>query len=201
MDIGSLRFGAIVLAGAATALGTLGLAVVGLASWVRTSPLRTGRGPVPGGGELEGIDRRPTSRTTFVAGGTGLAVAVAGLVALLTGDPRIGVLQSSRVLPGLAATAGGFVAFTGLAWRVTSLAVDLDALTVGYARRRPDRLAWSEVRRLRPPRTPLSGWQIAGEARDLTLMASDLFGHEDLLAVLARRAGLRFDGRAWVREP
>jgi hypothetical protein len=201
MDLGSLRLGAAALASVAAALGIAGLAAVGLVSWARTRPLRTGHPPVPGTLRADGDGTRPTSRATLLAGAAGMALAITGLVALLPGAPPVPFLGSSRLPAVLVVTGGGFVALTGLVWRVTSLATTPEDLSVGYAWRRPARIAWSGVERLRPPATPLGGWRILGQARHLTLMPSDMFGHEEVLGLLVRRAGLRFDGRAWVREP
>jgi hypothetical protein len=199
MDLGSQRLGAVALASAALTMA--GLAAVGLVSWARTGPLRTGHPPVHGTLHADGDGTRPTSRTTVLAGAAGMALAIAGLAALLPGASSGPFLGSSRLPAVLAATGGGFVALTGLVWRVTSLATTPEDLCVGYAWRRPARIAWSGVKRLQPPATPLGGWRILGQAGHLTLMPSDLLGHEEVLGLLVRRAGLRFDGRAWVRGP
>ena len=93
----------------------------------------------------------------------------------------------------------GFVLLSGIAARVTGLAVGPRGLLVHRALL-PDRLTgWSEVRRLTPPRTPLGAWRIVTAGETISLMPSDVLGAEALLAALVAQAGLSFDGRRWHR--
>jgi hypothetical protein len=91
------------------------------------------------------------------------------------------------------------VAFSGFTARVGSLDVAGGGLTVRYAARRPFEVSWSDLRELRPPRWPLGGWRLIGEAGSRTLMPSDLLGQEWVLHAIIDRAGLRFGEGAWIR--
>ena len=91
------------------------------------------------------------------------------------------------------------MAASGFAARVGSLEVAGGGLTVRYAARRPFEVSWSDLRELRPPRWPLGGWRLIGEAGSRTLMPSDLLGHEWVLDAIIDRAGLQFGEGAWIR--
>jgi hypothetical protein len=176
-----------------------GLAAVGTLSWRRTRPLprpnphgiaRLGRGPPP-------VSSPPafasTSRTTYLAGAAGLAVMALGMAVTATGHVRGAVAV---------ATAGAFVAVAGFRSRVAGLGVGTEGLLIRYAHRPAIMLPWTELVRLSGPRTPLGGWRLDGTAGRVTLMPSDLLGHEWLVTVAIERAQLSRDGRrGWRRPP
>jgi len=101
----------------------------------------------------------------------------------------------------IATVAGALVTASGIRSRVTELEVRDDALVVHRAFRQRVTLRWARLRSLTGPRIPLGGWRLRGEARSITLMPSDLLGHEAVLEVAIERAGLRFDGRRWSGPP
>jgi len=163
-----------------------GLIAVGARSRRRTSALRRGRPPVAGVAR-SGCRTSPATHLAWVAG-AGVAVAGAGL------------LRSSVAAAGAILVAwGAFVVVTGTWGRVVAVRAGTDALTVAYAARAARRLPWPSVRRLTPPATLLGAWRFEGDGPAIGLMPSDLLGHEGILATAIRRAGLTFDGRAWVR--
>jgi hypothetical protein len=92
---------------------------------------------------------------------------------------------------------GAFALSTGLARRVTTVRFDASELMVTYATGRSLRLRARDVRAVRPPRTPLSGWRLTGPIERRTLMPSDLLGHEAVLRDVVRAAGLAWNGREW----
>ncbi len=188
----------------ATALLAVGLATallaVDLVSWRRTRPMRRGtplaappgmeRGPGPP--RTAPADGGCTSLATTLAAAVGAATALAG-----------GSLAPGRPLRAALAAAGAFVAAAGVVWRVTRIEWDERHLRVGYAGRGPRIVAWGQLTALRPPRSPLGGWRLEtgreGRHAGPVLMASDLLGHEAVLAAAILHAGLRFDGRSWSR--
>jgi hypothetical protein len=163
-----------------------GLVVVGISSWRRTAPLRLG-GPQPPPRAM----RTLSSPSTRLAGATGGAAFLWGLL----------VVRSGRPLGAVAGLWGAVVAVSGVRSRVTGLSVDRDGFVVRYASRGPFSMAWNDWVTLRPPRWPLGGWVLVGRAGRRTLMPSDLWGQEQSLGSIVGFAGLRFDGRAWVRGP
>src|SRR5207249_1294774 len=164
----------------------VGLFAVGLVSWRRTARLRSGRPPA------RAVPRRirtGTSMTTALAGLAGLAAA--GWGALFAS--RNGTL-------GVAATAGGLlIAASGFRSRVISLAIGDTGLRIGYAGRVPFRVRWNDCRSLSPPVSFLGGWRVRTSGGSVTLMPSDLLGHECILEAIVSRAGMRFDGKRWRR--
>ena len=90
---------------------------------------------------------------------------------------------------------GLLVAVSGVVGRVTAVEATSDGMVVRHSRRRPFKLAWSDVRELRQPRWPLGGWRVIGRSGSRTLMPSDLLGAEWMLDAIIDRAGLRFAGR------
>jgi len=160
------------------------LGAIGVVVRRRTRGVR--RGSRTGGGLSVGGWR--TSRTTHLAWVGGAAAA---LWAVALGPPPAWVLGPSGV----------FVAASGLTLRVTRLDVDADALTVHYAARRPRRLRWDRCRAIRPPVGPLGAWRIEADDTAASLMPSDVFGHEGMLADAVRRTGLAFDRGTWRRPP
>jgi hypothetical protein len=163
------------------------LLLIGVVSGLRTRGLRRGRpeGRAPPGSWVSS----PTSRLTWVAAWAGASAAMWGVT-----------VTGGNGLAGLALMVGGaFVVLTGARGRVTSIEADGEALTIRSARGRPFALAWADVVVLRPPRTPLGGWRVQGKTGARTLMPSDLWGSEAVLALVTRSAGLRFDGRRWLK--
>lgn len=168
---------------AAFFLATAGLVLLGLVSWRRTARLR--RGDL-GGRAPPGPASISTSWVTRIAGWAGVAAFAWG----------------ASVAPfGLAMLAGGaFVAFTGFRSRVTRIETGPHGVTVAFALKPPFHLSWPDLVAVRPPRTPLGGWRLVGRGIGRTLMASDLWGHEDLLRVAVAAAGLDFGGGRWARS-
>ena len=170
---------------AAPATLWLALCAVGVRSMRRTRDVRAGRLVAPSTDAAGG----PTSATTWFAAATGLLVLpAAALVA--------------RRSPWLAITLGawGLTAFVaGILGRVTRLEADDHGMTIRYAGRRPVRVLWTELARIRCPRSPFGGWRVEGPDGRRVLMPSDLLGHEPLLARAIREAGLVRAGRAWER--
>ena len=170
------------------ASGVAGVVLVDLLSWRRTRPVRGGsflarHDPLTGASHEEG-----TSRLTLLPGATGVA-AVAWGISALDRTPALGALL---------AAGGSLVASSGLLARVTAIREDRSGLTIRFAARRPFVLPWAECRRLVPPRTPVGGWRVGGRSGSRTLMPSDLWGKERLLASIVAGAALRFDGRRWT---
>jgi hypothetical protein len=94
---------------------------------------------------------------------------------------------------------GAFIAVAGSVARVTGIRVTDDALVISFAARPPLLRRWTDICGLWPPATPVGGWRVTvAGGRGATLMPSDLFGHEEVLALIVRRGRLRFDGRKWV---
>jgi hypothetical protein len=164
-----------------------GLVAVGLMSWTRTRSIRSGTIPLEAGLPKAGSFR--SSRTTLVA-------ALAGVSAIAWG-------AAAAVRSGIEAlllVAGGtFIAVAGSVARVTGVHAGDEGLLVHFAARAPFHARWAEIHTLRPPGTPVGGWRLAAAGgTGTTLMPSDLFGHEELLAEIVARSGLSFDGRRWV---
>jgi hypothetical protein len=173
------------------------LLAVDFVSWLRTRPLR--RGAITQACDPPGNTSLVSSRTTLLATLAGMAaMASGGVVATASG----GVAEGGPSFIGIPLVAVGlFIAVAGSVARVTGFRARDDGLVVVFARRPPFRAPWAEVLSLKPPASPLGGWRVA-DARGArsTLMPSDLFGHEDLLVLIVRRAGLRFDGRLWIQD-
>jgi hypothetical protein len=95
---------------------------------------------------------------------------------------------------------GLFVAVAGSVARVTGFRLGQKELVVLFAGRPARSVAWSSLLALRPPASPFGGWRLtdACGAR-WSLMPSDLFGHEEILELIVVQAGMRFDGRTWIR--
>ena len=164
------------------------VAAVGIVSWGRTAPIRRGRGP-PRRRPLPVAQASRTSRASFVPGLAGTA-ALAWSETAQFGPPALQIVL---------ALGGALVAVSGFTARVASLDVAGGGLTVRYTARPPFKVSWSDLRELRPPRWPLGGWRLIGEARSRTLMPSDLLGQEGVLDAMIDRAGLRFGEGAWIR--
>jgi hypothetical protein len=166
-----------------------GLFAVGLTGFRRTRRLRHGhRGPGPAVRRPVARPVAPTSRTTHLAGAGGLLVALLAVV----GAPRTPPWATA-----VAMAWGALIAATGIAGRVAALEVRDEGLTIRYERRPPFRLPWPDLRRIRPPATPLGGWRLEGVSGSRTLMPSDLLGNEAVIETGILRAGLAFDGRCW----
>jgi hypothetical protein len=132
-----------------------------------------------------------SSKTTLLAAMAGAAAVVWGATA--AGRP----LEAIPLIPG-----GAVVGIAGSIARVTRIRFGNDHLEILFAVRRSFIASWSDIRSLRPPGTPLGGWRLTMACgAQTTLMPSDLFGHEELLGLIVRGAGLRFDGRAWISDP
>lgn len=165
-----------------------GLVAIDLVSWQRTRPVRLGTAS-SGAVEAESPSFR-SSRSTQLA-------ALAGLAA-----STWGATGARSVATALPIVAGGlFIAVAGSVARVTMIRVGQDELVVFYAGRPPRATRWTEIRGLRPPGTPVAAWRLTADGRKgPTLMPSDLFGHEEVLALIVDRSGLSFDGREWIRD-
>ena len=159
----------------------------------RTASLRAGRGP-PHGGDADGIGPRAplrSSRATFLA-------AAAGLIALAWGV--VAAAGARYPSAAVAVPGGAFVAAVGLRSRVAAIVIEPAGLRVRYAGRPAIFRAWASIRSLQPPRTPFGAWRMDSPVGDVTLMPSDLLGHEVVLDAVVAMAGLSFDGRSWRRE-
>jgi hypothetical protein len=184
-----------ILAFGAVVTSVVLLLVVGEISWARTAWLRRPH-------ELtiaveRAIDTR-TSPFTLVPGFAGVLMGASGLIG-----------ASAAVIGGrgppagwvVLAAAGALVAALGFGARVVRIYVADHGVTVGYGLRRPFDLRWEECSLLAPPRWPMGAWRVSGKVghHDVAcrLMPTDLLGHEFVLGVVAARAGLVFDGRAW----
>jgi len=182
---------------AAVIIPVLLLTVVGAISWAKTASLRHPRGLTVNVHEPP-VDA-PTSPFTFVPGGAGLFMVASALLG-----------ASSEIIRGRGPPAGWdfvgvmgvLVAVLGLGARVASLHIDEHGLRVEFGHLRPFSLRWEECWLLAPPRWPMGAWRVAGRVgpREIAcrLMPTDLLGHEFVLGVVAARAGLEFDGRAWT---
>jgi hypothetical protein len=181
---------------AAAIAGSAGLLAVGLISWRRTSALRRGRPALrPGRPDACAAgDRAGSSRATFLAAWVGASVAASATARLGAPDGAAGTALC------IAALAWGLVVVVaGLVARVVSVTADTTGLRIAYAAR-PDRsISWSRIIAVVPPRWPLGAWRIRSPDGAPGLMPSDLLGNEDVLAAAIRCAGLRFDGRSWMR--
>jgi hypothetical protein len=160
---------------------------VSVIGWLRTRPLRRGKTSSPRAARPRPAQAR-TSHATYLPGLAGVLLAVTGLLAAARGS---GTWPLALTLVGLA------IAWAGFAARVTALEVDANGFLIRYRARRPFALTWSEVRSLTPPRWPLGGWRVAGTREGRMLMASDLFGFEDLLEQTIIRASLRYEEGGW----
>jgi hypothetical protein len=98
-----------------------------------------------------------------------------------------------------AALAGAGIATSGIRSRVTRLEVRDRGMVVHRAFRPPIAVPWESVERVRPPRTPVGGWRVDAGRRSMTLMPSDILGHEAVLDLAVERAGLWFGGRSWSK--
>gem|GEM_PF-1887863 len=182
---------AVAASAVAVMLCYLGLIVVGLRSWARTGLLRRGRPPP----EALATAVTRTSRTTYLAALAGVSVVAWGVSAVAEGSSR----GPPTVVAVVVAMVGAGSAAAAVQARVAALEWSSRGLVVRYGRRAPFVLAWADCSALSPPRTPVGGWRVAGRHGRRTLMPSDLLGHEQLLAVVIRESGLRFDGRMWRR--
>jgi hypothetical protein len=202
------------LAGAAST-GAVALLAVDVTVWCRTRALRRGRAPMairerasrapsPARTPLQrepaaGTQGRPdllvtTGLATHLAWILGSLLALAGVTSPGGGKP----LGAGFVL------AGSFVALAGLWGRVTSIQVGPAGVLVRHAVRRPLFVGWTEGPiSLSPPRAPAGGWRLRGGrgSRAVAFMPSDLLRNEAILGEIIRRAGLRWEGRAWVLPP
>lgn len=113
----------------------------------------------------------------------------------------VAVVAAGRPAGAVLAIWGGAVAISGVRSRVTGLSADREGFVVRYAARRPVVFPWGDWLVLRPPRWPLGGWVLVGRTARRTLMPSDVLGQEQALESIVAFAGLRHDGRAWVRAP
>jgi hypothetical protein len=166
------------------------LVAVGLVSWNRTRSIRRGAIPFPDDTPKSSSFR--SSRTTLLAG-------LAGMSAIAWGVATAG--RGVRIEALLLVASGTFIAIAGSVARVTEMLAGDEGLHVHFAARSPFRARWGEIHELRSPRTPVGGWRLAAaDGTRTTLMPSDLFGHEELLAEVVARSGLSFDGRRWVRD-
>jgi len=194
-----------VLEGLALAFFATSLALVAadLLSWRRTAWIRPSRRrPFEPARTETGARPRPapdpwprgslrSSPATFLA-------ALAGVLALAWAsaagpDHHVGAVA--------VAPWGAFVAASGLRARVTALDVQGAGLCIRYAAKPSFFVSWASLRSLRAPRTPLGGWRIDSVSGAVTLMPSDLFGHEGVLEAMVCLGVLTFDGRAWSRGP
>jgi hypothetical protein len=163
---------------------------VGAVSWRRTGSLR--RGSIPVGRGPPGASFS-SSKTTFLAALAGISAAAWGGGA--AADRRL-------ILAVLLMVLGLFVAVAGSTARVIGFRLEQENLVVLFAARPSRSIPWSSLLALRPPAGPLGGWRLTGaHGIRSTLMPSDLFGHEELLALIVVRARLTFDGRKWIRAP
>lgn len=166
-----------------------GLLAVDLVSWKRTASIR--RSTIPHWADTPKAGSFRTSRTTLFAALAGVAAAAWGVAAAERGG--IGSL--------VLVACGTFISVAGLVARVTEVRVGDDAFVVLFAGRSPFHARWAEILRLNPPGTPVGGWRLfAAGGKGTTLMPSDLFGHEEFLALIVDRSDLWFDGRGWVRN-
>ncbi|MGH2556019.1 MAG: hypothetical protein ACRDHO_09935 [Actinomycetota bacterium] len=169
-----------------------GVLAVDLASWTRTAAIRRGTiRPERDGPGSQAVAVAGSSRTTMLAAAAGMAGTAWGAVG-----------AGSGAIEALAMVAAGTsIAIAGSVARVTGIRVRDDALIILFAARPAFRARWTDICGLRPPCTPVGGWQLSvtGGTR-ATLMPSDLFGHEEVLALIVRRGRLRFDGRRWVER-
>jgi len=95
---------------------------------------------------------------------------------------------------------GSAVAATdGVVSRVAAVGLSPGAFEVERAVARDQVARWTDVRELRPPRTPLSGWRILSTTGRISLMPSDLFGAENALGEIVRRSSLEFRLGRWRR--
>jgi len=165
------------------------LVLVGLVSWKRTRSIRRGTIPFPADTPRAGSFK--SSKTTLLAGLAGVSAIAWGVVAGGRGGIEALLLVAS----------GTFIAVAGSVARVTGMLAGHEGILVHFAARSPFRARWGEIHGLRPPGTPVGGWRLAAAGETgTTLMPSDLFGHEELLAEIVARSGLSFDGRRWVRD-
>ena len=165
----------------------LALAAIDLVSWRRTASLRSGQ---PSFTKSSPRGRLRSSSATFLA-------ALGGTLALAWG---VGALAARRLEATPFLLAGAFVVATGLTSRVTGIDVDGAGLRIRYAAKRSHFVPWASLRSLYPPRTPLGSWRVDSGSNSVSLMPSDLFGHERVLDVAVILAALAFDGHAWRRR-
>lgn len=164
---------------AALTTQVVGLVAVDVAVWRATAALRRGRvarpRTVPAG--------ERTSRWTFLPASIGATLACA---AILASVPTIAAL-------------GVFVFAAGLGRRVTAVRMEEDAVVTSFGVGGPAVLRHRDVVMVRASRTFLGAWTVRGASgRTIRLMPSDLLGKKDVLSTVVARAGLVFDGRAWV---
>ena len=157
------------------------LVAIGVASWSRTAGLRRGRLPAP----ARLPPPRPSSFVTRLPSVLGATLFLAGLA------PG----ESAAAQRGVLLAFGAFVLWTGVLGRVTFVDANPLGLVIGYPRRAPFWLPWSDCIGLRPPRTPVGAWRIDGRAIRRRLMPSDLWRREALLSAIVVAADLRFDER------
>lgn len=174
---------------AAGAVGAFaGLCGVGVLCWWRTAPLRRGRtdgkvGPPHG--------RLASSPSTWLAAASGASFLAWGASSL----------HRSPALGGVAALSGAFVTVSGIRSRVVAIEVGTDRLIVRRAFRAPLEVAWDRLAEIRAPATPIGGWRFLAEGCPVTLMPSDLLLNEAVIRLAIDRAGLRPEGRRWIRPP
>ncbi len=117
------------------------------------------------------------------------------MAAAAWGGAGVGLRAAQILLAG----GGVLVTVSGFMARVVSVEAAPAGVVIRYSRRRPFELPWGDLRMLRPPRWPLGGWRLMGDAGSRTLMPSDLLGQEWVLDAIIDRAGLRFGEGAWIR--
>jgi hypothetical protein len=123
-------------------------------------------------------------------------LAAAAAAALAAGGallPAGGVARWVLVLGSALAAADGVVS------RVAAVALSCDALGVERAVARNQAARWTDVRELRPPRTPAGRWRVLSTTGGISLMPSDLFGAESVLGEVVRRSSLEFRLGRWRR--
>jgi hypothetical protein len=172
-------------------LAVAAMFVVDAVSSRRTTSLRKGRSPPTS-------DRSPrapssggrTSRTTFLPGLAGAALALDGGLVLAGGRPG-GLLL---LIPGAVVAGFGFRA------RITFVSAGPNGLRLHYPRRSPFVAQWPTLVALSPPRVWFAGWRVRTLLAGRTLMPSDVLGHEEVLQAIVEWAGFDFDGRSWSRQ-
>jgi len=123
-----------------------------------------------------------THIVTLVPGWCGVALCAGGGFGTASG-------LFSLALGSALAGAGFFVAASGFRRRVVAIEVGGDGVEVRHRWWRPFSAPWAAIEELRSPRWPLGGWTIVAGGRRCTLMPSDLWGKEAVLAQVAEAAG------------
>ncbi len=140
-----------------------------------------------------------TSPLTLLPGVAGVLMVASAPVGMISEITRGRGPPAGWVALGV---AGALVAVLGFGARVVRIQVDGHGLRVEYGVMRTLDLFWEDCSRLASPRWPIGAWRVCGRVgqREVAcrLMPTDLLGHEFVLGVVAARAGLVFDGRAWT---